>query len=74
MPPELFGPAGLLVALLVAVAALWRDHLRADAEDRKQRDNALAGWAAQTEATNRLATAIEQQSREQSERHRRADA
>lgn len=38
MPPELFGPLGLLVALSLAVAALWRDHVRADQDDRDQRD------------------------------------
>ena len=59
MPAELYGPAGLLVALAFAVAALWRDHVRADADDRSQRDTALAGWKAQTDATNRVADALD---------------
>ena len=60
MPPELLGPLGLTVALGFAVAALWRSHERADADVRAQRDVAIAGWKAQTDATNRLADAIEQ--------------
>ena len=59
MPPELLGPTGLLVALAFAVAALWRDHVRADADDRSQRDVAIAGWKAQTDATDRVADALE---------------
>ena len=59
MPPELLGPLGLTVALAFAVVALWRDHTRADADDRVQRDTAIAGWKAQTDATNRVADALE---------------
>ena len=57
IPPELLGPAGLLVASLLVIGVLWRDHLRADADDRAQRDTAIAGWRAQVEATNRLINA-----------------
>ena len=73
MPPDLYGPLGLLIGLSVAVAALWRDHLRADADDRTQRDAALAGWRDQTAATTRLADAIEQSNRDATQRHRRDD-
>lgn len=37
--PALLGPYGLLTALLIAVAALWVDHKRSDADDRKERDD-----------------------------------
>lgn len=60
MPADLFGPLGLLVALAFAVSALWRDHLRADADDRAQRDRALAISEAQVIATNRVAEGQEQ--------------
>ena len=59
MPAEIYGPAGLLVAALAAVVALWRSHERSDTDVRTQRDVAIAGWKAQTDATNRLADAIE---------------
>jgi predicted outer membrane lipoprotein len=39
MPSEtLLGPFALLAAALLTVAALWREHLKADADDRAQRD------------------------------------
>lgn len=41
MPPEVLGPLGLTVGAVVAVIVLWRDHLRADADDRAQRDWAM---------------------------------
>jgi hypothetical protein len=61
------------VALAIAVGVLWRDHVRADADDRSQRDTALSGWRDQTTATNRLADAIEADRRDRAERHRRDD-
>lgn len=80
MPPELLGPTGLLIALLLAVAALWRDHLRADADDRAQRDQAIAGWQAQTAATDRVADAtialseaIRARAQDDAARHRQED-
>lgn len=73
MPAELYGPLGLLVGLGLAVAALWRDHLRADADDRVQRDIAIAGWREQTAATNRLAAAIEKRNARDAQTHRGAD-
>lgn len=72
-PEEIVGPFALTIAAVVAVAALWHDHLRADNDDRAQRDRALAGWEAQTGATNRLADALEQQARDHAERRRRDD-
>lgn len=74
IPPDLYGPFGLLIALALAVAALWRDHVRADADDRAQRDIAVVGWRSQTDATTRLADAIEQQARDAASRRRQDDA
>lgn len=73
MPPELLGPLGLTIALGLAVLALWRDHIRADADDRAQRDTAIAGWRDQTNATTRLADAIEAKARDDGARKRQAD-
>lgn len=87
MPPEVLGPLGLTVALGIAVGALWRDHLRADADDRAQRDRALDVSTAQVEAINRvaagqdqlagevgeLAGAFREYIREQSSRRRQSD-
>lgn len=38
MPPEVYGPAGALVLLGIAVAALWRSHQQQDADVRTDRD------------------------------------
>lgn len=76
----LLGPTGAVVALAIAVGVLWRDHMRADADDRAQRDVALAGWREQTAATReqtaatvRLAESIEADRADRAERKRRAD-
>lgn len=55
MPPELLGPLGLTAAAVIAVIALWRDHLKADQDDRTQRDAAFVDLRAQSAATNRVA-------------------
>jgi predicted outer membrane lipoprotein len=80
MPPELLGPLGLTAALAFAVGALWREHLRADADDRIQRDRAIAVSEAQTDATERVArnqeelvAAFREFVREQATRQRRGD-
>lgn len=73
MPDEIFGPHGLLVAAVLAIAVLWRDHLRADQDDRSQRDRALAGWELQAAATRDLAAAIEVKDRQDAARRRLAD-
>ena len=65
VPPDVYGPFGALVLLCIVayillkvIKELWLEHLRADADDRSQRDIAVAGWQAQTEATKELADAI----------------
>ena len=81
MPPEILGPTGLLVAALLAIAflvrvilsVLWPEHLRADADDRAQRDTAIAGWTSATSGLARLAEAWEQRNREDAIRHRADD-
>jgi predicted outer membrane lipoprotein len=74
VPPEaLLGPFGVVLAAAGAVVILWREHMKADERERKIAERALAGWEAQTNATNRLAEALEQRSRDDAERRRRSD-
>lgn len=55
MPPEILGPTGVAVAAVIAVAALWREHLRSDADDREQRDRAIERLSGMIDALNRVA-------------------
>ena len=58
MPTDLIvtgGTAGLIAVLLFITNALWTDHRRSDADVRDQRDEATAGWKAQSEATKAVA-------------------
>lgn len=57
LTPELLGPYALLAALLLAVGALWRDHQRADADVRAQRDKAVAIAEAMVPTVKQLADA-----------------
>lgn len=70
----LLGPLALLVGSLFAVGVLWRSHVAADDDLRKQRDTAIDGWRAQTTATDRLANAIEIRNRRDATRRRAGDA
>lgn len=54
--PDLLGPYALLVGVLIAVGILWKDHQRADADDRTQRDEAFVIARSQVDATNRVAS------------------
>lgn len=72
-PASLTGPLAALAGSIVVIVALWRDHLRADADDRSQRDIAIAGWRDQTGATTRLADAIEAKARDDGARKRQND-
>lgn len=81
MPPEILGPLGATVLLGIAVIALWRDHLRADAddrarsiEDRKRLDVSIGVSAGQVAATNRLADVIEERDRLAAARGRQTDS
>ena len=57
MPPDaLLGPLALLVGSLLAVGVLWREHMKADQDDRDQRDKALA-LLEQSLANNKAAIA-----------------
>lgn len=73
MPPELFGPQALLVAALAVVAVLWRDHLRADQDDRAQRDRAQGIAEQAVGGLARMADAWEQRNREDASRRRQDD-
>ena len=73
--PAEFDPltAFIVAGLLAIVGILWRDHLRADAEDRSQRDIALAGWKEQTEANRIHAEAQSARVKAEAARKRRTD-
>ena len=73
MDPGLTGPLALTVGLAIAVAALWRDHIRADADDRAQRDTAITGWREATDAIRALTAAVQDQDKREGQ-HRRDDA
>ena len=80
MPPEILGPFGALVAALIAVGVLWRNHERNDRDVIAQRDRAMAGWEAQTKATNdvtlatnKLAEAVERRAKRDAEVRRASD-
>lgn len=80
MPPDLLGPTALLAGALIAVGVLWREHTKADADDRAQRDQALAllavALAGNTEAavgSKAMAAAWDERNRIDNERNR-ADA
>lgn len=76
----MFGPLGALVlAVLVIVGLtkvvqkLWEDHLRADADDRKQRDDAQALLAVALDGTKRMAEAWEARNRRDVAARRKTD-
>lgn len=80
IPPEILGPFGLVFAALIAVAVLWRSHERNDRDVLAQRDRALAGWEAQTKATNdvtlatnKLAEAVERRAKRDADVRRSSD-
>lgn len=75
IPPDaLLGPGALLIATLIAVAVLWREHQRADERERKLTDTALEGWKGATAVAERTAQAVEDLSRDRATRRRLADA
>jgi hypothetical protein len=52
---DLLGPVGALIGAVAVAVVLWREHIKADAEDRKQRDAAFDDLRAQSAATGRVA-------------------
>ena len=73
MPPEILGPLGLLVGAVTAVTILWREHLKADADDRRQRDEA-ADLLRQSLANNAAAIAAwDRRTAAEAARQRRTD-
>lgn len=81
MPVDLADWGGpVIAALLAVIGVLWKDHLRATAEDRRQRDQwrdlALDfrdKWSAQSAATLELAAAIRERTQRDLQTHRRDD-
>lgn len=73
MPPELLGPTGLLVACLLVIAALWKEHLKADQDDRDQRDKAMVITADLAAGNLKMGNAWEERNREDANRQRRDD-
>lgn len=73
MPPELLGPTGLLFALLVAVGVLWRDHMRADQEDRRQRDKLIVVVEGLVPALQELTATVRADIEDRSKRRRETD-
>jgi hypothetical protein len=49
------GTAGLIAVLLWIGNTLWQEHRKNDADVRSQRDEAIAGWKSQSEATKAVA-------------------
>jgi hypothetical protein len=75
LPPDaLLGPLALLVGALLSVAVLWREHLRADADDRAQRDKAIGLLEASLDANQRMAHAWEERNRRDAAARRRSDS
>lgn len=70
----LLGPTGVAVVALIAVGALWREHQRADADDRAQRDQATAIAKDAVAGLARMADAWEQRNREDASRRRLGDS
>ena len=74
MTPELLGPSALLAAALLAVGVLWREHLKADQDDRDQRDRAIGLLEQLVPSVNRMADAWEARNKADAARRRRNDA
>ena len=84
---ELAGPTGALILLVAVtivlgrvVVALWKEHLKADQDDRDQRDRAEAaldrvvdGIRLNAEATAALARAWDERNKDDAARHRAGD-
>lgn len=70
---QVLGPLGALVGAVASVIVLWREHVKADADDRAQRDQATAIAKEAVAGLARLADAWEQRNREDANRRRLGD-
>lgn len=80
IPPEVYGPAGAVVVLAIVayvlarvIQGLWIEHLRADQDDRDQRDRALALLDGILPTLRDISSAIASANRDAATRHRRDD-
>lgn len=80
VPPELLGPVGALVLAILVLGGLvkvllmlWHEHLKADEDDRAQRDRALAIVADLVPAVKAMAAAWEARNKADAARRRRGD-
>ena len=81
IPSEVFGPAGALVLSIAVIAGLvklamilWKEHLKADQDDRDQRDRAIGLLEQLVPSVNRMADAWEARNKADAARRRRNDA
>jgi hypothetical protein len=79
-PETLLGPLGLtigalfgIVGLARVIVVLWRDHLRADQDDRDQRDRAQSLANKAIEGMGELADAWRERDAYDAQRQRRSD-
>lgn len=70
---DILGPRGVVVLLLIACGWLVRDHLRADKEDRDQRDQLLRITEGLVPTVKELADAQGAANRRAEQRHRSDD-
>jgi len=70
----------VIAALLAVIGVLWKDHLRATADDRRQRDewrvfalDIRDKWGEQIAATKELAAAVHERNRRDLQTRRRDD-
>lgn len=73
VPPELLGPAALTVGALIVVGVLWREHVRSDADVRKQRDDLAVINATLRGTLDKMSDVVEQDSADRVGRRRHGD-
>lgn len=80
VPPEVFGPTGALVLAVLGILGLvkvaqllWSEHLKADADDRAQRDTALRLLETSLANNKAAIAAWDRRTASDAARHRRAD-
>lgn len=80
VPEEIYGPFGAVIVLAFSalalgkvISALWKEHLRADADDRAQRDHALELLDGILPTLRDISAAMAAANRDAASRHRRSD-